>query len=205
MVNTHPRTIHDFGGFPGALYEIEYPAPGDPVLARRVRQILAPISVELSEHWGFDHGTWTVLRHMYPDADVPIVQLSIDGSKAPQYHYEVGRRLASLREEGVLIAGSGNLVHNLMAYRGDSAAAPPFDWAVRFDAWAREAIEAKHFEELVKFPQLGRDAALSNPTPEHYLPLLYVAGASGADESLAFPVEGIVGSSVSMLTVQIGA
>jgi len=200
-----PRTIHDFSGFPRILFELNYAAPGDPDLARKIREMLAPIPVDLSEQWGYDHGTWTVLRHMYPQADVPVIQLSIDGTKPPQYHFEMGRRLAPLREEGVLIVGSGNLVHNLMAYRGDDAEVAPFDWAERFDAWAREAIEGRNFGELVKFRQLGKDAALSNPTPEHYLPLLYVAGASGADESLAFPVEGITGGSVSMLTVKIGA
>ena len=200
-----PRTIHDFGGFPRALYELQYPAPGDPDLARRVQKLLEPVPVELSEAWGYDHGTWTVLRHMYPQADVPIVQLSIDGTKPPEYHFEIGRRLAPLREEGILILGSGNLVHNLMAYRGDDTSIPAFDWAARFDAWARQAIEARDFEELVRFRMLGKDAALSNPTPEHYLPLLYVAGAGLVSEPLAFPVEGITGGSVSMLTVQIGA
>jgi len=149
-ISTSPRTIHDFGGFPQALYDIQYPAPGDPVLARRAQQLLAPIPVELSEQWGYDHGTWTVLRHMYPDASVPIVQLSIDGTKPPQYHFDTGRRLAPLREEGVMIVGSGNLVHNLMAYRGDQPAFPAFDWAVRFDGWAREAMEAKNFEALMQ-------------------------------------------------------
>lgn len=199
-----PRTIHDFGGFPQELFDIQYPAPGDPELAQRVQQTLAPIPVVLSEQWGFDHGTWTVLRHFYPDADVPIVQLSIDGTKPPQYHYEMGQRLAPLREEGIMILGSGNLVHNLMAYRGGQADFPAFDWAVRFDAWARSAIEGKDFEELVRYRKLGMDAALSAPTPEHYLPLLYVAGAGLKDEALAFPVEGINGGAVSMLTVQIG-
>ena len=204
-ISTSPRTIHDFGGFPQALYDIQYPAPGDPMLARRAQQLLAPIPVELSEQWGYDHGTWTVLRHMYPDASVPIVQLSIDGTKPPQYHFDTGRRLAPLREEGVMIVGSGNLVHNLMAYRGDQPAFPAFDWAVRFDGWAREAMEAKNFEALMQYRKLGMDAALSAPTPEHYLPLLYVAGAGGKDEPLAFPIEGIDGGAVSMLTVQIGA
>jgi len=132
-VNTAPRTIHDFGGFPPELYRVQYPAPGDPPLARRVRKLLSPLTVELSEEWGLDHGTWSVLKHAYPQADVPVVQISIDETQPARFHYEIGRRLAPLREENVLIVGSGNLVHNLRAYDWGGDLRGPYDWAARFD------------------------------------------------------------------------
>jgi 4,5-DOPA dioxygenase extradiol len=203
IVSTAPPTIHDFGGFPQPLFDIQYPAHGSPTLARRVQQLLSPIKVELSEQWGYDHGTWTVLRHVYPHADVPVVQLSIDGTKSAEYHFEVGKRLAALREEGVLIIGSGNLVHNLRAFQRDLSV-KPFDWAVKFDARARELMLAKDYESLQHYERLGPEAALSIPTPDHYLPLLYVLGAADKNEPIHFPVEGIDGGSMSMLTVQVG-
>ncbi len=203
-VNTAPRTIHDFGGFPKELYQVQYPAPGDPELARRVQKLLAPLPVDLDESWGLDHGTWAVLCHVYPAADIPVVQLSIDGTRGPAFHYEVGQRLASLREEGVLIAGSGNLVHNLRAYVWGGEIAEPYDWAVRFENRTKDLLQALEFEPLVKYESLGREALLSIPTPEHYLPLLYVTGTAAAGERISFPVEGIDGGSISMLAVQIG-
>jgi 4,5-DOPA dioxygenase extradiol len=176
-IATAPRTIHDFGGFPRELYQVEYPAPGDPQLARRVQKLLAPVPVELSQTWGLDHGTWSVLRHLYPDADVPVVQLSIDESQPALFHYELGRKLAPLRDEGVLIAGSGNLVHNLHAYAGGRHVPDPYDWAIRFEKEARELLLAGDHMRLVQYEALGRDALLAIPTPDHYLPLLYVIGA----------------------------
>ncbi|MEP7352469.1 MAG: 4,5-DOPA dioxygenase extradiol [Acidobacteriota bacterium] len=202
-VSTAPETIHDFGGFPQALYNIHYPALGSPALARRVQALLSPLKVDLSTQWGLDHGTWSVLRHTHPAADIPVVQLSIDGMKPAMYHYEIGKRLAPLREDGVLIIGSGNLVHNLWAYSRDPGA-KAFDWATRFDAQARELLRAGQFEALVHYEKLGKDAELSIPTPDHYLPLLYVLGAADKHEPIQFPVEGIDGASVSMLTVLIG-
>jgi 4,5-DOPA dioxygenase extradiol len=172
-VNTAPRTIHDFGGFPRELYEVKYPAPGDPDLARRVKKLLAPLSVELEENWGLDHGTWSVLRHVYPQADVPVVQLSIDENQPSSFHYEIGKRIAPLREEGVLIVGSGNLVHNLHAYAWGKHTVQPYDWAVRFERNAKELLLAADDRPLVNYESLGRDALLSIPTPDHYLPLLY--------------------------------
>ncbi|MDE3196125.1 MAG: 4,5-DOPA dioxygenase extradiol, partial [Acidobacteriota bacterium] len=176
-VSTAPRTIHDFGGFPRELYRVRYPAPGDPDLALRVQKLLAPLPVVLDNSWGLDHGTWSVLKHVYPDADVPVVQLSIDETKPAAFHFEAGLRLAQLRDEGVLIAGSGNLVHNLHAYAWGRHAPDPYDWAVRFEGEVRQAIQAREFAPLVEYEKLGRDAMLSIPTPEHYLPLLYVLGA----------------------------
>jgi 4,5-DOPA dioxygenase extradiol len=203
-IATAPRTIHDFGGFPRELYQVQYPAPGDPELARKVQKLLAPLEVKLDECWGLDHGTWSVLRHVYPDADVPVVQLSIDETKSSSFHFEIGRRLAPLREEGVLIIGSGNLVHNLHAYAWGRHLADPYDWAVRFENTAKEMILAGEDEPLINYETLGKDAALSIPTPDHYLPLLYVIATRRQGEIIRFPVEGVDGGSISMLTVQIG-
>ena len=203
-VSTAPRTIHDFGGFPRELYQVQYPAPGDPDLARRVQMLLQPLPVQLDNSWGLDHGTWSVLRHVYPRADVPVVQLSIDAGKPAAFHFDVGRKLAPLREEGVLIVGSGNLVHNLHAYAWGKHAPDPYDWAIRFEARARGLILAGDTKPLVDYETLGREAMLSIPTPDHYLPLLYVLGARQSGDAITFPVEGVDGGSISMLSVQVG-
>ena len=202
---TAPRTIHDFGGFPPELYRVQYAAPGDPELARRVAKLLAPLAVNLDETWGLDHGTWSVLRHAYPAADIPVVQLSIDERAPASFHFDLGRRLGPLRAEGVLIAASGNLVHNLRAYDWGGERRGPYDWAARFERQARALIEAGQFQPLVEYAGLGSDAALSIPTPDHYLPLLYVLGASQPGDPVEFPVEGVDGGSVSMLAVRVGA
>jgi 4,5-DOPA dioxygenase extradiol len=203
-VSASPRTIHDFGGFPRELYQVQYPAPGDPTLARRVQQLLAPLAVTLDDDWGLDHGTWSVLRHAYPNADVPIVQLSIDERRPAAFHFDVGRRLAPLRDEGVLIVGSGNLVHNLHTYAWGRHALEPYDWAVRFEQAARQMMSAGDYGRLIEYERLGRDALLSIPTPDHYLPLLYVLGTTQGTEPTAFPIEGVDGGSISMLAVRIG-
>jgi len=201
---TAPRTIHDFGGFPPELFQVQYPAPGDPALARRVQQLLAPLDVKLDHSWGFDHGTWSVLRHVYPAADIPVVQFSVDETKPASHHFEIGKKLAPLREEGVLIAGSGNLVHNLHTYAWGRHSRDPYEWAVRFESAAKNIMMTGDYEALVNYDVLGSDAALSIPTPDHYLPLLYVLGSRGSNESISFPVEGVDGGSISMLAVQIG-
>jgi 4,5-DOPA dioxygenase extradiol len=198
-----PRTIHDFGGFPRELFEVSYSAPGDPKLARRVRDALGPVRAGLDEEWGLDHGTWSVLHHMYPEADVPVVQLSIDRTKPPAFHYELGKSLAPLRDEGVLVLGSGNLVHNLQLYEWDRPEVGAFDWAARFEAQARGLLAAGEGERLVDYPALGPDAMLAAPTPDHYLPLLYVLGARRKGEGVSFPVEGFDGGSMSMLAVRV--
>jgi 4,5-DOPA dioxygenase extradiol len=203
-ISTAPRTIHDFGGFPRELFQVQYPAPGDPVLARRVQKLLAPLEVKLDDSWGLDHGTWSVLKHVYPEADIPVVQLSIDETQAAAFHFEIGRRLAPLREEGVLIVGSGNLVHNLHTYAWGRHMPDPYDWATRFETMAREMIVAGEYKPLIDYEALGRDAMLSIPTPDHYLPLLYVVAARQQGEKISFPVEGIDGGSISMLSVQVG-
>jgi 4,5-DOPA dioxygenase extradiol len=199
-----PRTIHDFGGFPPELYRIDYPAPGDPALADRVRGLLAPIQVDPDEDWGLDHGTWTVLRHAFPWADIPVVQLGIDERQPAEYHFAIGKRLAPLRDEGVLIVGSGNLVHNLHAYAWGRHAVGPYEWAVRFEDQARGLLLAGNDGPLIDYKTLGRDAELSIPTPEHYLPLLYVIALRREGDRVRFPVEGVDGGSVSMLAVRIG-
>ena len=199
-----PRTIHDFGGFPRPLYEVRYPAPGAPELVSRLQTLLAPVAVQGDLQWGLDHGTWSVLVHVFPDADVPIVQLSIDETQPAQFHYDLGRRLLPLRDEGVLVIGSGNLVHNLHTYAWGKHDPEPFDWAVRFEAFARERIQKREHQPLIDYEDLGPDAQRSAPTPDHYLPLLYILGLQQEDDAVAFPVEGVDGGSVSMLTVRIG-
>jgi 4,5-DOPA dioxygenase extradiol len=199
-----PRTIHDFGGFPKPLFEVQYPAPGDLDLCRRVRDVLAPVNVGFADDWGLDHGTWSVLVHVFPDAGIPVVQLSIDETKPAQFHYDLGRRLARLRDEGVLIMGTGNLIHNLHAYGWGRHVPEPYDWAVRFERYARERMLAGEHQPLIDYEQLGRDAMLAAPTPDHYLPLLYILGAQQPGDRVSFPVEGVDGGSVSMLSVQVG-
>ena len=199
-----PPTVHDFGGFPRELYEFKYPAPGQPELARRLQELLAPVSVGLDERWGLDHGTWSVLCHVFPEANIPVIQLSIDESQPAEFHYELAKKLTGLRDEGVLIAGSGNIVHNLHAYAWGRRQVEPLDWAVRFEVRARELLLAGEHKPLIAYEGLGRDAALSIPTPEHYLPLLYVIAQQREGEMISFPVEGFDGGSVSMLTVRVG-
>ncbi|MFY9644988.1 MAG: 4,5-DOPA dioxygenase extradiol [Terriglobales bacterium] len=203
-VSTSPATIHDFGGFPKELYQVQYPVPGDPELARRVQRMLQPLPVNLDNSWGLDHGTWSVLKHVYPHADIPVVQLSIDETQAASFHFELGKRLAPLREEGILIVGSGNLVHNLHAYAWGRHMPEPYEWAVRFEREAREMMIAGEFRPLIDYEHLGPEAQLSIPTPDHYLPMLYVLGTRQQDEIITFPVEGVDGGSISMLTVQVG-
>jgi 4,5-DOPA dioxygenase extradiol len=203
-ISTSPRTIHDFGGFPRELYQVQYPAPGDPDLARRVQKMLAPLEVRLDNSWGLDHGTWSVLRHVYPQADIPIVQLSIDETQPASFHFEIGRKLAPLRDEGVLIVGSGNLVHNLHTYAWGRHMADPYDWAVRFETEAKQMMVSGEYKPLVNYERLGPEAMLSIPTPDHYLPMLYVIATRQQNEKVTFPVEGVDGGSISMLSVQIG-
>ncbi len=174
------------------------------MLVHRLRELLAPMPVRADLAWGLDHGTWSVLRHIFPAADVPVVQLSIDESKAPGFHFALGQQLAPLRDDGVLILGSGNVVHNLHTYAWGRRPVQPFDWAARFEARVRKLIEGQNHGALVDYFSLGRDAELSIPTPEHYLPLLYVLGASAKTDVVSFPAEGMDGGSISMLSIQFG-
>jgi len=204
-LSTAPRTIHDFGGFPGELYQVQYPAPGSPELARRVQQVLTPLEVAADESWGLDHGTWSVLTHVYPKADISVVQLSIDATRPPSFHYDVGRRIACLRDQGVLVIGSGNLVHNLGALDWSGKTAGPYDWAARFEEQARQMILSGEHGPFLEYQKLGRDARLSIPTPDHFLPLMHILGTQQTGEAVNFPVEGAEGGSVSMLAVEVGA
>lgn len=199
-----PRTIHDFGGFPRELFAVQYPAPGSPALALRVRELLAPVPVRLDDQWGLDHGAWSVLVHAYPDADIPVVQLSIDETREASWHYEIAKQLVPLRDEGVLIMGSGNIVHNLHTYSWGNHAIGAYDWAQRFEDGARALLAAADVAPLVDYEALGRDAMLSAPTPDHYLPLVYVLAQHRAGDAITFPVEGFDGGSISMLSVAIG-
>lgn len=202
----HPKTIHDFGGFPQALYDTHYPAPGSPALARKILDLLSPVPVTLDqEAWGFDHGAWGVLIKMYPEADIPMVQLSIDSTKPAAWHFEMGRKLASLRDEGVMLVASGNVVHNLRTVRwhGDTS---PYPWARAFNDAVKANLTWQGSVEqhpLVNYMD-QEGASLSNPTPEHFLPLLYVLGTWDGHESVTVPVDGIEMGSLSMLSVQVG-
>jgi 4,5-DOPA dioxygenase extradiol len=198
-----PRTIHDFSGFPRELSEFQYPAPGSPALAAEVRDVIGA-SVQLDQSWGLDHGAWGVLCHVFPEADVPVIQLSINRTLAPRDHYQLGRALAPLRDRGILIVASGNLIHNLREYAWGEEGVAPYDWALRFETQAKEAMLGGNHQQLIEYQTLGRDALLAAPTPEHYLPLLYVLGAQSAGDAVSFPVEGIDGGSISMLSVRVG-
>lgn len=199
-----PRTIHDFGGFPRELFEFQYPAQGSPDLASRVNELLGGAAAFDTGRWGLDHGTWSILCHIFPDADVPVVQLSINETEPAAFHYELAAKLRPLRDEGVLIVGSGNLVHNLHAYAWGDQSREPFDWALRFEQKARELMAAGDHAPLIGYETLGQDALLSAPTPDHYLPLLYVLAQQQAGDDVSFPVEGFDGGSISMTSVRIG-
>jgi 4,5-DOPA dioxygenase extradiol len=201
----HPETIHDFGGFPEALYQVQYPAPGDPALAKQVVALLGGRRASVTGDWGLDHGTWSVLRHLRPEADVPVVQLSIDAGLTPAEHLALGRDLAPLRDQGVLILGSGNLTHNLRHafgawHRGDSTTP---GWAQAFDEAAARAVAERDEAWLVG--ALERDEGrLSHPTPDHWLPLLYVVGAAAPSDPVSTPITGFDMGSLSMRSILVG-
>jgi 4,5-DOPA dioxygenase extradiol len=202
-ISTSPRTIHDFGGFPPELFRVQYPAPGDPQLARRVQQLLAPLPVTLDNTWGLDHGTWSVLVHAYPRADIPVVQLSINETQPASFHFQLGKKLAPLRDEGILIIGSGNLVHNLHTYAWGRHMPEPYEWAVEFELEARQMMLAGEFKPLVNYEKLGKPAMLSIPTPDHYLPLLYTLGLQRTGERVETLVGGDDGDGLGMLSIVI--
>ncbi len=196
-----PRTIHDFHGFPRSLFDMQYPAPGDPGLARRIREITATADVRPDLDWGLDHGTWSLLSKMFPDAGIPVVQLSLDRTREPRFHYGLGKELRTLRNEGVLILGSGNIVHNLRAVVWEDTA---HDWALEFDETAKRLILAGDHAALIDYPNLGSAARLSVPTNEHYLPLLYALGAQSMGEKLQFFADRVTLGSMSMRSIRIG-
>jgi 4,5-DOPA dioxygenase extradiol len=197
-----PQTIHDFYGFPQALFDVQYPAPGEPGLARRAVELLAESRARLDPARGLDHGAWSVLAAMYPKADVPVVQLSLDTREPGSFHYRTAKKLAPLRDEGVLILASGNIVHNLRLFRFDDPR--PSEWALRFDDEIKRRLVAREHDALVAFHALGPDAALAIPTPEHYLPLLYAIALQGDDEPLRIFNDTVL-STLSMTSIVIGA
>ncbi|GAA4321805.1 4,5-DOPA dioxygenase extradiol [Flaviaesturariibacter amylovorans] len=201
-----PRTIHDFGGFPKELFAVQYPAPGDPALAAETAALLSSTKAELDHDWGLDHGAWTIVRHMYPDADIPVLQLSIDATKGPQYHYDLAKELYALRRKGVLILGSGNMVHNLRMVAWDRINEPEFgyDWAHEINDTFKNLISGGAHGRLIRYEELGRAAQLAIPTPEHYWPLLYTLGLQGAHDPVSFFNDKAVGGSLTMTSVQFG-
>ena len=195
-----PETIHDFGGFPRALYEKTYPAPGSPELARLTRRTVSKTPVGLDETWGLDHGAWSVLCRLFPDADVPVVQLSLDRTQEPAFHYALGKELRGLRNRGIMIVGSGNIVHNLrLAVFQDQA----YDWAIEFDQTIERLIQSGDHESIVHYQDLGKPARLSVPTNEHYLPLLYVLALQEEQEQVRFFAEGVTLGAISMRSLRI--
>lgn len=201
-----PRTIHDFGGFPKELFDVQYPAPGNPLLAKETAALLHSAHVELDHDWGLDHGTWTVVRHMYPDAKIPVLQLSIDYTKEPQYHYDLAKELYALRKKGVLIIGSGNMVHNLRMVAWDKMNEPGYgyDWALQMNDKFKNLITTGEHKSLINYESLGKEALLAIPTPEHYLPLLYTLGVKGAKDNISFFNDKAVAGSLTMTSVKIG-
>jgi 4,5-DOPA dioxygenase extradiol len=201
-----PKTIHDFGGFPKELFEVQYPAPGDPLLAKETAALIHTTQVELNHDWGLDHGTWTIVRHMYPDAKIPILQLSIDYTKGPQYHYDLAKEIYNLRKKGVLIIGSGNMVHNLRMVAWDKLNETDygFDWAKKINDTFKSLILDGNHKPLINYSELGKEALLAIPTPEHYLPLLYTLGLKGSKDNVSFFNDKAVGGSLTMTSVKIG-
>lgn len=201
-----PQTIHDFGGFPKALYEVQYPAPGSPELANETRQTITKTVVGLDEKWGLDHGAWSVIRRIYPEADIPVIEMSLDYSKGPQYHYDLARELAALRNKGVLIIGSGNLVHNLRMVAWDKMNEPEFgfDWAIQANDKFKQLIISGNHKELINYAALGREVQLAIPTPDHFLPLLYTLALKEENEEVSFFNDKPVMGSLTMTSVRIG-
>ena len=197
-----PKTIHDFYGFPKPLFDVQYPAPGSPTLAKETAYLIHKTSVVLDHEWGLDHGTWSVVRRMYPEAKIPVLQLSIDYTKDPQFHYELAKELSSLRKKGVLIIGSGNMVHNLgiMNWQLKDTG---YDWAIEMNEKFKSLIANGDFTPLIRYESLGKAAKLSIPTPEHYLPLIYVLGLREEKESISFFNDKTLMGSISMTSVRI--
>lgn len=202
----NPKTIHDFGGFPQALFDVQYPAPGSPELAKETKQLIQSTPVGLDHDWGLDHGTWTVVRHMYPKANIPVLQLSIDYHKPPHYHYDLARELSVLRNKGVLIIGSGNMVHNLRMIDWSKVAEPEFgyDWAIELNEKFKEKIIQFDHASLIDYTKLGASAHYAIPTPDHYYPLLYVLGLREKDEQAYFFNDKAVMGSLTMTSVKLG-
>jgi len=201
-----PPTIHDFGGFPQALFEVQYPAPGSALLAQETASLFNATHVELDHDWGLDHGAWTVIKHMYPDANIPVLQLSIDYTKGPEYHYQLARELMALRKKGVLIMGSGNMVHNLRMVAWDKLndSSYGYDWALQLNERFKQLISNGDHQPLIHYETLGAEAKLAIPTPDHYLPLMYTLGLKTTNDPVSFFNDKAVGGSLTMTSVQLG-
>lgn len=201
-----PQTIHDFGGFPQALFDVQYPAPGSPELARAAKDLLAPVVVEEDHQWGLDHGAWSVIRHMYPEADIPVIQMSIDYTKPPQYHFDLAKRLHQLREKGILIIGSGNIIHNLrlIDWRNINTVGAGWDWAVEAREKTNRWLSEGDFQNLINYQQQGTALQYAVPSPDHYLPLMYSLGLKETTDELSLFNDELIGGSLSMTSVRIG-
>lgn len=202
----NPKTIHDFGGFPKVLFDVQYPAPGSPELATEIQKMITNPAVELDHDWGLDHGTWSVVKHMYPNADIPVLQLSIDYYKPAAYHYELAKQLLALRKKGVLIIGSGNMVHNLRMVAWDKLSEPEygFDWALEMNDIFKNKISNGFHKELIQYEKLHKAATLAIPTPDHYYPLLYILALQTDNDKVEFFNDKAVGGSLTMTSVKIG-
>jgi 4,5-DOPA dioxygenase extradiol len=201
-----PPTIHDFGGFPKALFEVEYRAPGSPLLANETKRILNKTEVGLDEKWGLDHGAWTVIKHLYPDADIPVVQLSLDYYQAPQYHYDLAKELSALRAKGVLIIGSGNIVHNLGMVSWENINVPGYgyDWAIEADEKMKKFVLSGDHKALINYKSQGRAFNLAIPTPDHFLPLLYTLALKEENETVTIFNDRAIAGSLTMTSIKIG-
>jgi 4,5-DOPA dioxygenase extradiol len=201
-----PGTIHDFGGFPTELYEVQYPAPGSPELAKETKTLIKKAEVGLDDKWGLDHGCWSVVKHLYPDADIPVIQLSLDYLQSPQYHYDLSKELSSLRRKGVLIIGSGNMVHNLGMVSWDKMEEPGYgyDWAIEANEKMKKFILSNDHKSLINYKLQGSAFNLAIPTPEHYLPLLYSLALKEENESIEIFNDKAVAGSLTMTSIKIG-
>ena len=202
----NPKTIHDFGGFPQALFEVQYPAKGNPVLAKETASLIISTDIGLDHDWGLDHGTWTVVRHMYPNADIPVLQLSIDYHRPAQYHYDLAKQLSALRKKGVLIIGSGNMIHNLRMIdrKNMNTSNFGFDWAVEMNETFKNKISENDHKSLINYQGLGEKAKLAIPTPDHYYPLIYSLALQDDKDDVLFFNDKMVGGSLNMTSVKIG-
>ena len=201
-----PKTIHDFYGFPKELFEVQYPAPGNPALAKETAELLAPALVEEDHSWGLDHGAWSVIRHLYPKADIPVIQLSIDYTKPPQYHFDLAKKLNKLREKGILILGSGNIVHNLrmIDWRNINNVGSGWDWAIEARERTNNWLLDGNFQNLIDYQKQGTALQYAVPTPDHYLPLIYTLGLKEKSDELSLFNDELIGGSLSMTSVRIG-
>ena len=202
----NPKTIHDFYGFPKELFEVNYPAPGSPELAKETAALLLPEIVEEDHSWGLDHGAWSVIRHLYPNAEIPVIQLSIDYSRPPQYHFDLAKKLQKLREKGILIIGSGNIVHNLrmIDWKNINTVGAGWDWAVEAREKTNNWLLDGNFQNLIDYQRQGVALQTAVPSPDHYLPLIYSLGLKEKSENLSLFNDELIGGSLSMTSVRIG-